>query len=148
MAKILICDLCDVHEGDGVQVGQVADFDLCAKCAFTVLDRFAQDPEIRRSFGEIIGHNGAKREASAASGLSVQSSAPVVPVMTPEAAAKQRRAILFGQYGQDIFAVMPEVAVTAKNQIRYGQPGREVLVEVIEPVPGQSGKWFARIVDK
>ncbi len=139
MARLIVCDKCSTQEN----VQEMPACDLCPNCAFEIIKSLLANEQLRPSVLEMVGVPSAGR-AQPPSSLN-QEPPPGATTMTVEAQAKQRRAVLFIEHGTDVYTVKPTEDVVPKSKIRYGEPGHERLIEIIEPVPGNPGTWFAKM---
>lgn len=152
MATILVCDHC----GGTTNVTQAEEFDLCGGCAVEVLRELAvMVGEVRDVVLAEIGRREFDGELARVHGAGVQAirdTPPVAPttphppaIVNPDAAAFAARSRLEEAYGTAIYSITPDVPVEPRMVISYGAERRRV--EVLEPVPGAAGKWFARMAE-
>lgn len=148
MATIIICDRCGTPEG--VRRADVFDFcHDCASCAIVEMragrsiESFRNAWQATREAAPVAAKPGPAKED-----LPV-SAAPVIDlknVVDPKLAVANRRFELSVLHDATIYSIIPEEDAEAGQRIRYGEELE--LLELLEPEPVDSGKWYAMKVRK
>jgi hypothetical protein len=154
MATIIICDRCGTPKG--VKRADVFDFcHDCASCAIVEM-RAGRSIESFRNAWQ-APNRPVPREAAPAKPKSDPtkeevpvSAAPAIDLGTvankTKLAVANRRFELSVLHDATIYSIIPEEDAEAGQRIRYGEELE--LLELIEPEPVDSGKWYAMKVKK
>lgn len=151
MATIIICDRCGTPEG----VKRADVFDFCHDCASCAIVEMRAGRSIEAFRNAWLAPNRAKpREPATVESKPVQakeevSAAPLIDlvnVLDSKLVVANRRFELSILHDATIYSIIPEEDAKAGQRIRYGEELE--LLELIEPEPVDSGKWYAMKVKK